>query len=283
MYKNDKAADGAAKNETAAAAEPKTAIAKIEISAQGQALLATVDTAGMTDGQKAELAKVMEESYADSRTGFDFKPQRVKVNKDSQTFADPFGNAVDELRGIMIFKQKVRALWDRKSGENAPLCSSLDCVIGTRRDGTTQACVGCPANEWGSGKSEGGQEMRGKACKEMRRIYLLQLGNLLPVLVTLPPTSIKPWDDYCSARLTQKLTDLSAEVIMRLVPGKAGGYTFSVIQPKVGSRIPAAELLRYNDIRKQFVSSWEKAAVTDDDYSADDGDEAPKPKEGDAF
>lgn len=37
---------------------------------------------------------------------------------------------------------------------------------------------------------------RGKACKNMRDIYLLRSGEYMPLLISLPPTSIKPFKEF---------------------------------------------------------------------------------------
>lgn len=38
----------------------------------------------------------------------------------------------------------------------------------------------------------------------MRRIYILRSGEILPLLVTLPPTSIRNFSDYISKRIVTK-------------------------------------------------------------------------------
>lgn len=247
-------------------AMPETAL-MILTDEQVNLILKNVDTTGMSMEDKRALAVVIQQDLDESRQGFDFKPQRYKINKDNQTFTDPLGNAHDELKGVMLHKQKVRALW--KQGENVPLCSSLDCIAGTDREGKKRACSSCPYDAWGSA-SDNAEERRGKACKEMRRIYLVEKDGFLPILVTLSPTSIRPWDDFNSARATMGISDLTAEVILRLIPGKNGGYTFSVINPKNGGKIPPAEILRYFQMRQKFVESWQKAEITADDYGAED-------------
>ncbi|MGB9825072.1 MAG: hypothetical protein ACPLRU_00210 [Desulfofundulus sp.] len=247
-------------------AMPETALTPLT-DAQVELLLKNVDTTGMSMEDKRALAMVIQQDLEASRQGFDFRPQRYKINKDNQTFTDPLGNAHDELRGVVLHKQKVRALW--KQGENVPLCSSLDCITGADRDGKKRSCSGCPYDAWGSA-SDNAEERRGKACKEMRRIYLVEQGGFLPILITLPPTSIKPWDDFCSARATMGISDLSAEVILRLIPGKTNSFTYSVIQPKNGSKIPPADILRYFQMRQKFVEAWQKAEITADDYDTGD-------------
>ena len=47
-------------------------------------------------------------------------------------------------------------------------------------------------NAYGSAKDGG----RGKACKNMRQLYLLRSGEYMPLLVSLPPTSIRPFKEF---------------------------------------------------------------------------------------
>ena len=54
------------------------------------------------------------------------------------------------------------------------------------------ACATCPMNAYGSARDGG----RGKACKNMRDIYLLRSGEYMPLLISLPPTSIKPFKEF---------------------------------------------------------------------------------------
>ena len=49
----------------------------------------------------------------------------------------------------------------------------------------------------------GSDGKKGKACKNMRRVHILVNGNLLPYRLTLPPTSLKSWDEYM-VNLTNK-------------------------------------------------------------------------------
>jgi len=237
-------------------------------------ILSGVDTTGMTAEDKQQLAVLLQQDMEQSNTGFDFRPQRYKVNKDNQTFTDPLGVNHDDLKGVVLYKQKVRALW--QEGENAPLCSSLDCVLGKDHDGVMRRCHGCPNDEWGSAGDE--KEARsGKACKEMRRIYLVEKDAPLPILVTLPPTSIRPWDDYNSARLTRGISDMKQETILRLAPAKTSSFNYSVAQPKIGPVVSPPEMVRLFQMRQKFIAGWQSAEVGADDYGAEDNSGAGAP------
>ena len=75
----------------------------------------------------------------------------------------------------------------------------MDGKIGVDQDGNRKPCNSCPMNEWGTA-----EDGRGKACKNMHRVYILREGEMLPLLLTLPPTSLKNLSDYIALRIVSK-------------------------------------------------------------------------------
>ena len=69
--------------------------------------------------------------------------------------------------------------------------SSYDGKIGIGDPGG--ACATCQLNTFGTAAKGAG-----KACKNMRVIYLLRSGEYLPIQINLPPTRIKPFKDFYS-------------------------------------------------------------------------------------
>jgi hypothetical protein len=133
---------------------------------------------------------------------------------------------VKELVGVIVDHHPVNAYWSEKyAGQNNPPdCSALDGKVGLTKDGQQRPCNSCPMNAWGS-DSEG----RGKACKNMHRVYILRDGDFFPLLLTLPPTSIKNFADYIAKRVLAKKRR-SYEVITKISLKKAvssGGITYS--------------------------------------------------------
>lgn len=98
------------------------------------------------------------------------------------------------IRGVIIHWKTWRAMWEGSYGEggstNAPPdCASKDGATGTGNPGGD--CSSCPLNQFGSADNG-----RGKECKEVRAVFLLTEGALLPNLIAMPPMSIKPLKDY---------------------------------------------------------------------------------------
>lgn len=108
--------------------------------------------------------------------------------------------SANELVGVILHHHPVNAYWENDfSGANdAPDCASIDGKEGVEREtGVVKSCANCPYNQFGS-------DGQGKACKNSHRVYLLREGNPIPIILTLPPTSIKSMRDYIGKRILVK-------------------------------------------------------------------------------
>jgi hypothetical protein len=131
-----------------------------------------------------------------------------------------------EIIGVIVDHHPVNAYWaDKYAGaNNPPDCSSMDGKVGMDQDGNRKPCNSCPMNEWGTA-----EEGRGKACKNMHRVYILREGEMLPLLLTLPPTSLKNLSDYLGLRvITKGLRSYGAITKVSLKKAQnAGGINYS--------------------------------------------------------
>lgn len=96
------------------------------------------------------------------------------------------------LTGVILFNHSTNAYWpegDEYDDNIPPLCSSVDGKQGIGTPGGL--CQTCALNRFGSAS-----DSRGKACKNMRVLYLLRSGEYMPLQLTLSPTSIKPWSNF---------------------------------------------------------------------------------------
>ncbi len=99
---------------------------------------------------------------------------------------------VKNLEGVILFNHPNNAYWPEGSEYDdsaTPLCSSVDAKQGIGEPGGF--CASCALNQFGSAA-----EGAGKACKNMRVLYLLRSGEFMPLQVTLPPTSLKPFREF---------------------------------------------------------------------------------------
>lgn len=232
--------------------------------------VAGIDTTGLTPQEVMELAEFYRHEIEVSREGATLRPARIKINKDACNFTDPAGQTLEELRGVIVYKQKTRGYWIKGADDNVPECSSMDGITGVTRDGQERSCVTCPMNQWGSGEDEAGNATAGKACKEMRRVFFVLPGYQLPAFVSFPPTSLKSFDEYISARLTKGLADVAVETVATLTPEKAGKFQYAVGRFKLGDPVPPREMMRLAKMRGAMQQAAEAMGVESDDYMHDD-------------
>ena len=97
--------------------------------------------------------------------------------------------AVKTIGGVVLMARTQRAYWaeDFGGGNEPPDCASLNGKVGHGNPGGD--CSECPFNQFGSSG-------HAKACKEMKLLFLLRPGLLLPEVVVLPPSSLGAWRKY---------------------------------------------------------------------------------------
>lgn len=97
------------------------------------------------------------------------------------------------LEGIWIYHRLVRAYWNQSIGDggggNPPDCVSRDSLFGIGEPGGD--CMSCRFAQFGSAEKGTGQ-----ACKQMRQVFFLREGTMLPTLLVVPPSSLKSAKQY---------------------------------------------------------------------------------------
>lgn len=105
-----------------------------------------------------------------------------------------------ELLGVILHHHPVNAYWKEKfaGGNEQPDCSSMDGKTGIIREtGERRSCADCEFNQFGS-------DGAGKACKNVHRVYMVREGNHVPLILSLPPTSLKYMRDYIGKQILLK-------------------------------------------------------------------------------
>jgi hypothetical protein len=217
-----------------------------------------------------EVAQGMQEEME----GIDPKFRRVKVpsggglmwempNPDDE---DPV--MAKELLGIIVDHHPINAFWrDAYDGKkNPPDCSSLDGRIGTDREtGEMGSCADCPHNQWGSDPKGTG----GKACKNMRRVYLMMPGNMFPLILAVPPTSLGAFSDFIQNRIAgrgRRSYDVLTKIALKKEKNKGGiGYSQCVfgITGTLSDELKKQAKAYSNEIKKITRT----IQITEDEYS----------------
>lgn len=159
------------------------------------ALVAMINNSG------GDLAEAMQENLGGASLGtFDFERIKVPSGKSiawQYVDADTGKPKITEtIEGIVVAWNDQKAYWKQSLDEQGavsgpPQCFSVDTVRGIGDPGV--ACETCKFNKFGSAKNDTG---RGKACKDWRAIFVIRPGDILPILIPIPPTSIKNVKQY---------------------------------------------------------------------------------------
>jgi hypothetical protein len=96
-----------------------------------------------------------------------------------------------EIVGVIVAVQNCRAYWSADFGGTGtpPDCVSEDAQTGVGDPGGR--CQTCPMAEFGSDSRK-----KGQACKQIKRLFVLRPSSMLPLVVNLPPTSLRPATRY---------------------------------------------------------------------------------------
>jgi len=222
--------------------------------------------------EQPELREIMKDNLSDIKVQF----ERIRIPAGgglSFEITDENGDLkpVSEIVGVILDRHPVNAYWPDKftGAKNPPACVAMDGRHGVGDPGGD--CMRCPYNQWGSDKNG-----RGKACKNLHRVYILPPNEVLPLVVALPPTSLANLNSYM-LRLTSKAKKPYWAVITKIKLEKAvnaDGITFSrAVFTKIGDvppdKIPAL---------KQFIAEMKPllraVEVVAEDYNVDEADNA---------
>lgn len=187
-------------------------------------------------------------------------------------------DSATELVGVILYHHPVNAYWKEKftGGNEQPDCSSYDGKQGVVREtGECKDCASCPYNQFGS-------DGAGKACKNVHRVYILREGNPIPLILSLPPTSLKYMRDYIGKRILLKgLRSYQAVTKITLKKEKsAGGITYSRAAFEFVSKLSEEQIAQAQAMAEAIRASDKNVDVDESDYI---NPTAPAAATGDGF
>lgn len=216
-----------------------------------------------------DLGRLIEENLGDEGINPSDLP-RIKIPAGGTTsFEVPTLGGEEmqkEINGIILHKQTVRAFWSKdldEAGESSPDCMSKDGKIGEVLNKEEFShlgglCSECPKNEWGSGKG------KAKACTKKWQLYILRQDEMLPTILSLPPTSIKAVREYLLFIAGKGFNKFEVITNFELEKAKSGdGITYSKV--KVGAVDPLDADFRdkIKTYRDDFVNSLQEIQAED--------------------
>lgn len=160
------------------------------------------------------------------------------------------------LEGVILYAGNRRVYWQKRQGEGEsggpPDCSSTDAKQGVGKikgdDSSPEVgkirriCKQCPMSQFGTGTDSAGKPTKGQACQQRKVLIMAVADSILPVCISLPPTSLKAYKEYAYA-LTAKGKDIRAVVtkISLEVVKVAGGNDYAKANLNFGDDLTPVE------------------------------------------
>lgn len=197
-------------------------MSEIKKNAESTAMTTVSGFAALTE------SNILTEALADDCQGLEFSFDRIKIPAGGSLAFETIGvdgepEMVKDIKGVIIYSHPAFAYYRTKyqGGSNPPDCGSFDGITGIGNPGGE--CRKCPYNQFGSG------EGKGKACKNRRMLYILQEGELFPVMLSLPVGSVAGFTNYLKHLLSKQHLRAN-QVVTQISLRKASnsdGITFS--------------------------------------------------------
>ncbi len=181
-----------------------------------------------------EMAEIMRENLGGEQvTAGDLTRIRVPAGGGLQFVVEGSDETLKAVEGIIIHIARRRAYWsDPNPSGLAPDCTSTDMLRGIGTPGGD--CESCPYNQFGSKARPDGKEGRGKACKETKLFFVVRPGQILPEIVSIPPSSIKATRQY-QLKLGVPFWSVVTRLTLRKAVNKDGiGYA-EIVCEKAGT------------------------------------------------
>jgi len=200
-----------------------------------------------------------------------FDLDRAKIPTGEGTmFELPTGDGsekVASITGVIIGFRDVRVYFEGEydGGGSPPDCFSDDCETGQGMPGGP--CAECPLSRFGTARNG-----RGQACSQRRLLFIARPESLLPLVLSLPPTSLANARKYFLNRLAgQQLVYYG--VVTHIGLETAGGNgtpphakaTFKIVE-KLDDEITA----RMKAVKSHLTPHLKRVAA---DVTINDGDE----------
>jgi len=184
------------------------------------------------------------------------------------------GELLRELDAVVLAHEPRRGLFS--TDQKAPLCASLDGHTPTGgpqdvefSDGsgwarTGPTCAQCPMNAWGSiavWKEEAAGEGSAKACTDKRLLGLLIKGRDIPVLLFVPPTSLREWGLHIADMRLRRAPLAAFYTRIRVEKEAAGERTWGVLRFAPGDPVSPEDQRTVFALKRQLMGTLEQVTV----------------------
>jgi hypothetical protein len=163
--------------------------------------------------------------------------------------------SVREFHGVILAAQDVRRYYqmsvEQSDGSAPPDCSSANSRVGIGTPGGD--CALCPLSQFGSDARGVGQ-----ACKAYKMLIVLPPDEIKPIILSIPPTSIKAARKYLLNLASRAVGFAEVVSSFALTKVKSGnGVAYSQVVPTMVRRLSDQEISAVALIRATLIPSQE--------------------------
>jgi len=201
------------------------------------------------------------------------------------------GELLRELDAVVLAHEPRRGLFAKD--QKPPVCSSLDGhtptggpvqieLLDGRPAATGPTCAVCPMNAWGSvaaWKQEAGGEGSSKACTEKRLLGLLIKGRDIPVLLFVPPTSLRAWAQHTADMRLRKAALAGHYTRIRVEKEEAGERIWGSLRFAPGDAVNAEDRRTVFALKRALMGTLEQTDIQVDQEGVAAVDEHGRPVE----
>ena len=235
------------------------------------------EMAPLTEEQQAEVKALREAGMAEESKGLPISYPRIKMlHQDAKAFQFvSTGEVKNEFRAIIVYVDAGRVWWEKPFGQGEsgqmPDCFSRDLYSPDLAITHPQSkgCASCPNNQWGSDVRPDGTKGKGKACKEIRRLFVIPEGHISPHVISTPPSSLKALGSYFVTVRDRKFKAVQ-EVVTKfklVTKNNDGGIAYSELALELGEKVPDQVLFMVADWKKKVEDLIVSAApVSREEY-----------------
>lgn len=221
-----------------------------------------------SQGGEGSVAQIIEDNFGDEGFSPNDLDRLTIPAGGGLSWEIPDEDPVRFIEGVIVHRQPTRSMWFKKRGEDGeddgpPDCYSPNGKVGVgvmgagSENNPSGECVTCPFNVFGTSTSGSGN---GKACKEQMQVFMLREDAVLPIQVSLPPTSLKPFRKYMTRLATKGKSYYAVVTKFGLKVEKSGGQTYSVIEPSPVLQLAPEEVAAARSYGQTMKSYLEQAA-----------------------
>lgn len=224
--------------------------------------VATVEKPAQAVAVKAQASAELMERIAEVKDNLEsienFKVPRIKATPTGLALNEE--DEVTELEGTLIHTKRVNVYYESifdPSKVEPPTCSSLDGKVPEASSPKIQhaTCDGCPKAQYGSSPRG-----KGKACRNIKPVFLLLGEGIMPRQLNVTPTSLKAANAYLMDLAERGIAYRKVRTLIKFEK-KDKKDTYGVLKFAKGRALNASEVADVEFLKNQWLPLLDAQSV----------------------